>query len=437
LRAPGGKRKNRDMHFHIITILPEFFEGPLSCGLLGKAVEKGVIRTSLIFPRIFTHDRHSTVDDRPYGGGPGMVMMVDPLCQALESLPENTRKILLTPKGRPLDHARAAGLSGESDIALVCGRYEGIDARLEDLFDFEHISAGDFVLNGGETAALCVMESVSRFLPGFMGKSESVGEESFSHGLLEYPHYTRPDDYRGLNVPEVLLSGHHGRIARWRRDRSLENTLRFRPGLLDEASLDTEDISFLRGLDRSGPAGNLYLALIHSPVMNKSGKEGVTSLTNLDIHDIGRVSATFGLGGYYICTPLKDQQDLGQRLIRHWTMGPGGQGNPDRALALSKIKICDNVEGAVAGIEEQTGVKPFIIATSARGTGNITYGRVKGLLEKGPVLVVLGTGYGLGPGVMNMADATLRPLRCLSPFNHLSVRSAASIMVDRIIGDYN
>ncbi|MFP4110498.1 MAG: tRNA (guanosine(37)-N1)-methyltransferase TrmD [Desulfonatronovibrio sp.] len=424
------------MHFHIITILPEFFDSPLSCGLLGKAVEKGIVNTSIVFPRDFTSDRHSTVDDRPYAGGPGMVMMVDPLFKALDSLPVDCKKILLTPKGRPLDHETARRLSGEQNIALVCGRYEGIDARLEELFEFEHISAGDFVLNGGEAAALCVMESVSRFLPGFMGKLESVGEESFSNGLLEYPHYTRPEKYQDLEVPQVLLSGHHGRIARWRRDRSLENTLKYRPGLLDEASLNIEDIKFLRTRQHVSPARNLYLALVHSPVLNKEGKQGTTSLTNLDIHDIARLCETFGLGGYHICTPLKDQQKLAARLISHWTTGAGGKGNPDRAAALSGIRVSANLEEAVSGIETQSGAAPFIIATSAQGTGNITFGKVRAQLEQGPVLIVLGTGYGLSQEILSRADATLRPLRYLSTFNHLSVRSAASMMVDRIIGDY-
>ncbi len=424
------------MHFHIITILPEFFESPLSCGLLGKAIEKGIVQTSLIFPRDFTSDRHSTVDDRPYGGGPGMVMMVDPLFKALNSLPENCKKILLTPKGSPFNQQAARRFSRERDIALVCGRYEGIDTRIEKLFDLEEVSAGDYVLNGGEAAALCLMESVSRFLPGFMGKQESVGEESFSEGLLEYPHYTRPEQYQGLGVPEVLLSGHHGRISRWRRERSLENTFRLRPRLLDETTLSNEDIDFLRSLEKFSPARNLYLSLIHAPVMNKTGKESVTSLTNLDIHDIARVCETFGLGGYYICTPLKDQQALGKRLIAHWTTGAGGQGNPDRAVALSGISICENLDEAISCIEIQAGIKPQIIATSARGSGNITFGEVRSLLNRGPVLIVLGTGYGLSPAVVSLADAILRPVRYLSPFNHLSVRSATSIMVDRIIGDY-
>ncbi len=425
------------MHFHVITILPEFFDSPLSCGLLGKAVEKGIVKTSLIFLRQFTDDRHSTVDDRPYGGGPGMVMMADPLYRALSSVPGNCRKILLTPKGRPFDHRTAKRLSRQSDIALVCGRYEGIDARIEALFDFEQISAGDFVLNGGEAAALCVMESVSRFLPGFMGKNESVGEESFSRGLLEYPHFTRPEQFRGIDVPEVLLSGHHGRIARWRKERSLEKTLRIRPDLLDEAALNREDIHFLRRLDRVRPARNLYLALIHHPVLNKTGEEGATSLTNLDIHDIARVCETFGLGGYFICTPLEDQQILARRLITHWTEGAGGKGNPDRAAALSNIRISDSLEGAVALVEEQAGTRPIIAATSARGPGDATWGQVRRLLDKEPVLVVLGTGYGLSPRIIAMADITLRPVCYLNPFNHLSVRSAASILVDRIVGDYN
>ncbi|WP_028573818.1 tRNA (guanosine(37)-N1)-methyltransferase TrmD [Desulfonatronovibrio hydrogenovorans] len=424
------------MHFHLISILPEFFQSPLSCGLLGKAVEKGIVRTSIIFPRDFAHDRHSTVDDRPYGGGPGMVMMVDPLFQALGTLPENCRKILLTPKGRPFDHETAMRLAREENIALICGRYEGIDARLEELVELEHLSAGDFVLNGGEAAALCIMESVSRFLPGFMGKLESTGEESFSRGLLEYPHYTRPEVYQGLRVPEVLLSGHHGRIARWKRERSLENTLHSRPGLLDNALLDQDDASFLRSLERARPARNLYLALVHSPVMNKTGEEATTSLTNLDIHDIGRVSETYGLGGYYICTPLEDQQQLAQRLISHWTSGPGGRANPDRAAALSNIQVCGFLEDAVALIEERSGQRPGIVATSARGTGDTTFGRVRRMLDSGPVLVVLGTGYGLSPGILEKADALLRPVCYLSRFNHLSVRSAASIMVDRIVGDY-
>ncbi|MFW5730145.1 MAG: tRNA (guanosine(37)-N1)-methyltransferase TrmD [Desulfonatronovibrionaceae bacterium] len=424
------------MHFHLITILPEYFQSPLSCGLLGRAIQRGLIQTSVVNPRDFTTDRHSTVDDRPYGGGPGMVMMVDPLYQALKSLPDQTRPIILTPGGQPLDHSLSCRLSMEKNIALVCGRYEGIDARLQELVQMEAVSVGDFVLNGGEAAALCLMESVSRFLPGFMGKEESVDQESFSAGLLEHPHYTRPETYQGLSVPEVLLSGHHGRIAAWQRREALEKTLASRPDLLDRIPLDSRDMEILQNSFSGFRAANLYLALVHWPVLNKMGQQATTSLTNLDIHDIARVSETYGLGGYYICTPLKDQQHLARRLLTHWTAGPGGQGNPDRARALGNISIQSTLEQAVQDITRNTGIRPRIAATSARGPGSVTCSHIRQLLKQEPVLMVLGTGYGLHDSVLSMADCTIRPVRCLNDFNHLSVRSAASIMVDRIIGDY-
>ena len=424
------------VHFHIITLFPEYFDSPLSCGLMGKALEKDVLEVSRINPREFTRDRHRTVDDRPYGGGPGMVMLLDPLVQALNKLPAGCRKVLLTPKGKPLDQSMAASLAGEDNLALVCGRYEGIDARLEELFDLDLVSAGDFVLNGGEAAALCLMESVARFLPGFLGKQESAGEESFSSGLLEYPHYTRPEDYAGLKVPEILLSGDHGRIAAWRRQKSLENTFRQRPELLNSRLLSPEDLDFLQGLQKIRPGRNLYLALVHHPVKNKMGQESTTSLTNLDIHDIGRVCATYGLGGYYLCTPLKDQQVLARRLLSHWRDGPGAQVNPDRARALRGVDVVSSLKDAVENVESLTGQSPRVIATSASGAGDIDCRQVLQCLRNDPVLIVLGTGYGLSDGIIQEADNLLAPLRLLGGYNHLSVRCAAAIMVDRILGDF-
>ncbi|EFI34002.1 tRNA (guanine-N1)-methyltransferase [Desulfonatronospira thiodismutans ASO3-1] len=424
------------VHFHIITLFPEYFDSPLSCGLMGKALEKDVLEVSRINPREFTRDRHRTVDDRPYGGGPGMVMLLDPLVQALNAMPPGCRKVLLTPKGKPLDQSLAASLAKENDLALVCGRYEGIDARLEELFDLDLVSAGDFVLNGGEAAALCLMESVARFLPGFLGKQESAGEESFSSGLLEYPHYTRPEEYAGLKVPEVLLSGDHGRIAAWRWQKALENTFRQRPELLTTRPLTSNDLDFLHGLQKTRPARNLYLALVHHPVKNKMGQESTTSLTNLDIHDIGRVCATYGLGGYYLCTPLKDQQVLARRLLSHWREGPGARANPDRALALAGVNVVSSLQDAVENVESLAGRRPRIVATSASGAGDIDCGQVFERLEKEPVLMVLGTGYGLSDRVVQEADNLLTPLRLLGGYNHLSVRSAASTIVDRILGDF-
>ncbi|GAB6111159.1 tRNA (guanosine(37)-N1)-methyltransferase TrmD [Desulfomicrobium salsuginis] len=422
------------MRFSVITIFPEFFESPLSCGLLSKAREKGLVEFSFINPRDHSMDRHHNVDDRPYGGGPGMVMAVDPLRRALSTLGPKARILMLSPKGRPLTQALARELAGEEELALLCGRYEGFDARLEELCPIEAVSVGDFVLNGGETGALCLIEAVGRLIPDFMGKDESADEESFSTGLLEYPHYTRPEEYEGLKVPEVLSSGHHGRIAQWRREQSLETTLHMRPDILSRAPLTDEDIKYLKALDRVRSGRNLHVALVHYPVENKSGQTITTSLTNLDLHDIARVSCTYGLGGYYICTPVADQQALARTLVGHWREGYGLTANPDRSEALGRVRVVGLLDDAVADIAARTGRRPKVLATSAKA-GNMTCEQAARWLRDEPVLLVLGTGHGLRPEVLEGADGMLRAIRFMDRYNHLSVRSAASIMVDRLLGD--
>ena len=422
------------MRFSVITIFPEFFDSPLSCGLLSKAREKGLVEFAFLNPRDHSTDRHRNVDDRPYGGGPGMVMAVDPLRRALATLSPGARVVMLSPKGRPLTQALARELAGEEELALLCGRYEGIDARLEELCPIEAVSVGDFVLNGGETAALCLIEAVGRLIPDFMGKDESADEESFSSGLLEYPHYTRPEEYEGLRVPEVLASGHHGRVAAWRREKSLEATLALRPDILSHAALTDDDIKYLRGLDRLRAGRNLFVALVHYPVENKSGQTITTSLTNLDLHDIARVSCTYGLGGYYVCTPVTDQQELARTLIGHWREGYGLTANPDRGTALGRVRVVDLLDDAIADIAGRTGRRSRVVATSAKA-GTMTFGQVAAWLREDPVLLVLGTGYGLRREVLEGADGMLRAIRFMDRYNHLSVRSAASIMVDRLLGD--
>ncbi|NLV96035.1 MAG: tRNA (guanosine(37)-N1)-methyltransferase TrmD [Desulfovibrionales bacterium] len=422
------------MRFSIVTLFPEFFDSPLSCGLLSRAREKGLVHFTFINPRDYSTDRHHHVDDRPYGGGPGMVMCVDPVRRALDTIPDQVRILLLSPKGRPLTQTLAKELAKEQELVLVCGRYEGIDARLEELCTVEAVSVGDFVLNGGESGALCLIEAVSRLVPDFMGKNESADEESFSSGLLEYPHYTRPEEYEGIPVPQVLASGHHEHIARWRHQKSLEITLACRPDLLSEAALSQEDMRYLQSLDRLKLGRNLYVALVHFPVENKSGEIITTSLTNLDLHDIARVSCTYELGGYYVCTPVHDQQILAQTLVNHWRTGLGSTANPDRRAALEQVHVVSLLDDAITDIKARTGRYPKVVATSAK-TGTGTFTQVKGCLEHGPVLVVLGTGHGLGPEIMVRADILLRPIRFMDSYNHLSVRSAASIMVDRLVGD--
>ncbi|MFH1058591.1 MAG: tRNA (guanosine(37)-N1)-methyltransferase TrmD [Pseudomonadota bacterium] len=248
------------MIFDLVTLFPEVCEAYCQASIMGRAQAAGLIRVRTTNPRDFAHDRHRTVDDVPYGGGDGMVMMPGPLTEALEGLrgPEAgppARVILLCPQGRPLDQVHVRDLAGLERLVLVCGRYEGVDERVRPLVD-EELSLGDFVLSGGELAALCVADAVSRLIPGVLGGADSAAADSFMDGLLEHPHYTRPAEFRGQAVPEVLLSGNHAAIARWRRKESLRRTLRRRPELIGRAQLSEEDHRLLTELATEGePAG--------------------------------------------------------------------------------------------------------------------------------------------------------------------------------------
>jgi tRNA (guanine37-N1)-methyltransferase len=223
------------MQIEILTIFPEYFRSPLSESLLGKGIASGRLDVTVTDLRAFSSDKHRKVDDEPYGGGPGMVMMAPVVAAAVESRRGDPPawSVLLTPDGERLDQAMLSGLSRRGRLLLLCGRYEGIDERSRHLglFDQE-ISLGDFVLPGGEAAALVVVEGLSRLVPGVVARAESVERESFVRERLDYPHYTRPREFRGLTVPEVLLSGDHARIERWRRARALEATKKKRPDLL-------------------------------------------------------------------------------------------------------------------------------------------------------------------------------------------------------------
>ena len=235
--------------FHIVSLFPSFFDSALSTGLMERALEKGILSVDVTDPREFTQDRHRHVDDRPYGGGPGMVLQPDPIVRALRSLPRPGRMLCMSPSGRAASQEFMRELAREEDITILCGRYEGFDGRLFDLFPLEETSVGDIVLNGGEAAALAVIEAVSRLVPGFMGKEESGDEESFSESLLEYPQYTRPAEWHGKEVPEVLLSGNHAKIDEWRRMQSLMITAERRPDLYSRVTLTKQDI---KSFSRSG-----------------------------------------------------------------------------------------------------------------------------------------------------------------------------------------
>ncbi|HEV3473975.1 MAG TPA: tRNA (guanosine(37)-N1)-methyltransferase TrmD [Actinomycetota bacterium] len=221
------------MRVDILTLFPGIFEGPLRESLLGKAIAGGILDVRVHDIRDSTTDRHRQVDDEPFGGGPGMVMKPEPVFRAVEGLGEGDRRVLLlSPAGRRLDQRLARELAAEPWLVLICGRYEGVDERVADGLPAEEVSIGDYVLSGGEIPALVVLEAVTRLVPGVVAKEESLSRESFEEGILDHPHYTRPQEFRGMKVPDVLVSGDHAAIEEWRRSAAEEKTRKNRPDLL-------------------------------------------------------------------------------------------------------------------------------------------------------------------------------------------------------------
>jgi len=236
------------IRFDILTIFPEMFASPCGCSLLKKALDKGLIEIHLHDIRAYAEDKHRMTDDAPYGGGGGMVMKVEPIDRALCSIPVLGGKapiILMTPQGERFSHKMAEDLAGYRQLVLVCGHYEGVDERVRTQLVSREISIGDYVLTGGELSAMVVVDAVSRLVPGVLGNCESARADSFSTGFLEYPHYTRPAEYRGWKVPDVLLMGNHREIEMWRRRESLLRTLRRRPDLLTDRVLTAQEKRWL------------------------------------------------------------------------------------------------------------------------------------------------------------------------------------------------
>ncbi len=218
--------------FEIITIFPEFFESPLKTSLMGKAIDSGIMKIELNDLKSYSEDNFHRVDDYSYGGGSGMVLKTEPLSKAIEFAGDRKRKIVLTsPAGVLLTQDIVKELSEEDNISIICGHYEGIDQRIVDKYVDYELSIGDYIVSGGEYAALVIIDAIARYIPGFMSNPDSLNEESFESNLLEYPHYTRPDEIDGMKVPDILLSGDHGKIKKWRLEKSIEKTKKVRPDL--------------------------------------------------------------------------------------------------------------------------------------------------------------------------------------------------------------
>jgi len=428
------------MRFDLLTIFPDFFTSPLEYGVLKKALEKGVIEIAAHDIRVHTSDKHRSVDDKPYGGGGGMVLKPEPLGRAVESVRAQgagSTVVLASPQGERLTDGIAKELAGFEQVVIICGRYEGVDERVRELFVDREISIGDFVLSGGEYAALVIVDAVARYVPGVLGNEASPFDDSFSAGLLEHPQYTRPEEYMGLRVPEVLLSGNHAAVERWRRRGSLKRTFLRRPDLLDRTPLGLVDSSYLRELKMAeGKKTAVYVALVHYPVYNTKFDVITTAFTNLDVHDIARAAKTYGVRRFFLVHPLEEQRALVRRVLDFWGSDKGAQSNSSKSEALDLAELKYSVKEAVEEVHKLEGKKPKVVVTDARARENMTgYGELRERIFEGrdPYLILFGTGSGIAEELINSADYVLKPLSGGGDFNHLSVRSAASIVLDRLL----
>lgn len=428
------------MKINILTLFPEMF-APLDHSMIKRARNAGIVDITITNIRDYATDKHQTTDERLYGGGAGMVMKPDPLAAAVKDATSTVRPrvIVTSPAGRPYTQKIAEDLAKEEQLIVVCGHYEGIDQRFIDHYATDVFSVGDFVLTGGEIAALAITDSVVRLLPGALGDDRAAWEESFSEGILEYPQYTRPPVFEGVEVPAVLQGGNHQDIDKWRRERALDITFRNRPELLETAPLSPEDNAYIGRLRAEAEKKfRLHTALVHYPVYNKKHHIITTSLTNLDLHDIARASCTYALSSYYLIQPIDSQRELMSELVEHWRSGFGAKYNPDRKQALDLVSILPSIEDAVSDIENRYGAPPKIIVTSAKLKDSITtFRQMRSIMaeEGGDYLLLFGTGYGLAEEVLEKASYRLAPIYGREGYNHLSVRSAASIIIDRLLGE--
>ena len=425
------------MKISVISLFPDIVRAATDASILGRAQKGELYEIDHIQLRDFAKDKHNKVDERPAGGGPGLVLRADVVTAAIESVGK-AHVVLTDPGGRVFTQTDAKRLAKMEHVVFVCGRYEGFDARIHDAAD-ERLSIGDYVLTGGELAAAVMIDATLREVGGVLGNDTSSADESHQDGRLEYRQYTKPNDFRGQVIPEVLLSGDHARIERARQRDALLHTRLVRPDLYANIPVSERAIVDDDSVELLGQPGakkeRLAMALVHYPCVDKHGQTFGTSITNLDVHDIARAARTFGLDAYYIVTPVRAQQQLAESIAHFWRTDKRKDKVPTRADALSLLRIVPTIEDAIATEEALLGHKPWVVATSAQADDaaiGFDVGRVR--MAKEDTLLLFGTGYGLAEEALALADDRLVPVNGPGNYNHLSVRTAVAIIFDRLRG---
>lgn len=380
------------------------------------------------------------VDSPTFGHGAGMLIKPEIAQAAIEDADVRrgkSFKIFFSPQGKKLNQQLLKELypkiAEAQHLMLVAPRYEGVDSRVETHYADEVISIGDYILMGGDLPAMVFLEAFSRLIPGVVGKESSVHEDSFTSYLVDYPEYTTPIEWKGMRVPDVVRSGDHKALALWRRSAALFKTVN-----KHFAWLRSFDIPVKERQEIAAYIPSHYAVLMHDQVLLKDGAIGTSSVTSIDIHDLARSSATYGLKGLYIVTPLRDQQAIVSTLMSFWHSDEGKEYNASRFRAMENVILKSSLEEVKADIALKEGKEALMLATCAKSythSRKITYNDQEEVWQHDrPVMFVFGTSHGLDPALVAQADYLLSPIYGFSAFNHLSVRSAAAIIFDRWLG---
>lgn len=429
------------MNVSIVTLFPELYKPFLQTSLMQKAVDNKLLSFEL--KTVFEHVQPKERIDAPtFGHNSGMLIKPDVMQKAFEDLDSShgpSFKIFLSPQGTRLTQKTAQNLwnnvKNHDHVIFVASRYEGVDARVEEEYADAIVSVGDFVVMGGDIPAMLVMECLFRHMPGVVGKQESVDLDSFTGAFVDHPEYTKPVEWKGRVVPEVLRSGNHAAITKWRQEQAAHLTVQKHFDWLRSSILTPQE----RNLARNYIPAH-YVVLMHDGIMQKDGRVGTTSVTSIDIHDIARSSATYDIKNYFVVTPLQDQQMMVKTILGFWgDQQIGGQYNKDRHTALDVVMLRSSFQEVIDQITKQERKAPIILGTSARfditDPKMITYhDQTKIWSYDRPVLIMLGTGHGMAQELLDQCDYFLPPLYGFSDFNHLSVRSAAAIIFDKWLG---